>query len=356
MTEELVPLVNIQDYAVRNTSAKMPIERKYVIAFLSSLFNSTGVKSVYEFLRQNMWNEDTPLIFLSYWPSIGELNEEPYRSIIAYAMLKKDDKLFEIISAAFFTGRFGIVYDQDFSGELLEYTDQNDPDAYYDPDNVSLMHYTDTDGHTDMVGGIPYLVFYDIYCDDIIEDDPALSSRYQTLRELKLSEEKFQLMMTICKPARAEVLMVYEPWCYITGDATTITTAGIAPNSPETPFSSPFGNSTYYNNIMNMSDEELKTYYKTFTLIDMSSGMQKASDEVAIVNQEGNLSERGDGYLLISFELMTKQTEFIWGNIIIRSRDTTVLPDIRFTPNNIVPQATTNHYFIKIQIKFPRPN
>ena len=392
--EELVPQTNIQNYAVRNTSPKMPIERKYVTAFICSIFNSTGIKAVYEALRNELWNEDVPLVFLSYWNNIGELNEEPYRSIIAYSMIKKDEKLFEMISEAFFTGWTNIIYDQDFAQGLLEYTDEDDPNAYYnlyqtksplpeytdeewrelkrtnydywlslwfDPTSqyehnhaYNLMHFTDSETHTDMIGGIPYIVFYNIFCNDPIpEEAKSLKARYQTWDELSENEKKFNLMITICKPARAEVLMIYEPYCFISGSATQTYTMGIEPDSPDTPFTSPFGDSTTYNRLLQLSDNDLKNVYKSITAVDVSTGVQKGSDELVIINQDINKAIRGPGYLLMTFELMCKATEFIWGNIILISSDNT-LPNIRFSPKDVKMQVTTQHYFIKIQVEFPR--
>ena len=411
---ELVSPIDIQNYAIRNTAERMPIERKYLNAFVSSLFNSTAMKSAYEVLRNSMWNEELPMMFLSYWDTTGSLNKEPYRSIIAYAMIKKDANLLTLISNALFTGTTEIVYDENFAEDFVEYTDQGeegslqeayfhtepveepypafDPDETYKPTDLvtyadvgyicktehtgpwnandfevmtpghyidwqiqTQMHYSDAEIYTDMVGGIPYLVFKNLYCDDAITD-PIFNSRYQTREELEANLPDFINLISICKPARAEVLIVYQPFCYMTGNATELVTAGIAANSVETPLQSPFADNTYYNTILGLTDEQLLTYYNSVSALDINTGLGKTQDELTVTRTV----ERGTGYMLMTFQLHTRFINFIWGNIIVKGwpeethPEYPFLPDIRFSPKDVMEQGTTKHYFMTFSVKFPR--
>lgn len=464
---ELVSLVDIQNYAVRNTAERMPIERKFLNAFISSLLNSTAVKTSYEVLKNSMWNEELPMMFLSYWDSTGTLNKEPYRSIIAYSMIKKDQKLIEMISNALFTGTTRIVYDENFAEDFVEFTDQNDSVAYYsdgvepvkvpfpefketvtynvgnfcsrytyvqvtptgnenpseegwyeynsstgeyvfstdttvvsgktyyDGTNIgyvckhqhtgpwndndfgqvpqpdyyidwqinSPMHFSDAEIYTDMVGGIPYLVFQNIYCDDPVVD-PIYNSRFQTRDEMELNLNDFYNLISICKPARAEVLLVFQPFCFLTGDNYSVYKSGIADSSEITPFESPFGNQEYYDTIMNLTDNQLIEYYSSVSAIDLTPTtydppqppLVKTQDELYVTRE----IIRDTGYMLFRYELHTRNTDFIWGNVVIKGKpedshpEYPYLPDIKFSPKDVMIQTTTNHYFMIFDLKLPR--
>ena len=205
-----------------------------------------------------------------------------------------------------------------------------------------------------LTGGIPYLVFQNIYCDDPI-NDPIFNSRYQTSEEMMANMNDFTNLISICKPARAEVLIVYQPFCYMTGDANQIITAGIAENSETTPVEGPFGDSTYYNTLLSLSDEDLMTYYNSVSALDIELDMGKSQDELIVTRTV----EKGSGYMLMTYQLHTRDLNFIWGNIIIKSRyeespEYPYLPDIRFSPKNVLSQSTTKHYFMTFSVKFPR--
>lgn len=252
--KELVPQSNIHNYAIRNTSAKMPIEQKYLEAFVSSIFSSPELKELYERLQNIMWNEDSPMIFLSYWKDIGIINEEPYRSIVAYAMLKKDEKLFEMISSALFTGTFEVQWDQNFVKKIPHYTDEN----MAEEGQTEEPPYTDTDLYTDMVEGIPFLVFHNVYCDKYNNYTP--SNRYQTSEELKANIEKFNILITVCKPARAEVILLYEPYVFVhmTIPGTNAGTEFVLFND-----STPAVSSAYTHYINNLTNEQILNFYNT---------------------------------------------------------------------------------------------
>ncbi len=258
--KELVPQSNIHDYAIRNTSSKMPIEQKYLEAFVSSIFSSPELKELYERLQNIMWNEDSPMIFLSYWKDIGIINEEPYRSIVAYAMLKKDEKLFEMISSALFTGTFELQWDQNFVKKIPHYSDEN----MAEEGQTEEPPYTDADLYTDMVEGIPFLVFHNIYCDKYNNYTP--SSRYQTSEELKANIEKFNMLITICKPARAEVIVLYEPYVFVhmTIPENNAGTEFVLFNDSTPPISS----AAYISYINNLTNEQILSYYNTVNAHD----------------------------------------------------------------------------------------
>ena len=52
----IVDKTDILNYAQRNTSPKMPIEQKYVYAFLDALLNSKSVQELYQILSDEMQN------------------------------------------------------------------------------------------------------------------------------------------------------------------------------------------------------------------------------------------------------------------------------------------------------------
>ena len=183
---ELVPQSNIHNYAVRNTSSKMPIEQKYIEAFISAIFSSPELKEVYKRLQSIMWNEDSSMVFLSLWDNLGIINEEPYRSIVAYAMLKKDEKLFEMISSALFTGTFEVQWDQNFVKKIVHYTDENMAEEGQEEE----LPHTDIDLYTDMVEGIPFLVFHNLYCDNIPNDPNITASEIKVAIEAALMSLK----------------------------------------------------------------------------------------------------------------------------------------------------------------------
>ena len=86
----LVNKNDIQLYAKRNTSPKMGIEELYLQAFIDSMLNSSSLKEKFQVLSDEMQNGDAYVIFGSYDVTARNLNKEPYRSILAYSMLKKD--------------------------------------------------------------------------------------------------------------------------------------------------------------------------------------------------------------------------------------------------------------------------
>ena len=121
---DIVDRTDIQEYAKRNTSPKMPIEAKYVEAFIDALMNSTKVQDVYEILSDHMQNGDTFVIYNSFFNIAKNVNREPFRSIIAYSMLKKDLRLFELISASIFTGSVIEYHGSDLYTEISTTTER----------------------------------------------------------------------------------------------------------------------------------------------------------------------------------------------------------------------------------------
>lgn len=424
----------VQEYAKRTTSYKYPIEAKYVNAFICSLINSKAMISAYDVLKSQMWNDDNFNLFISYWEGIGEFNKEPYRSIISYSMMKKDEFLFKTISSLFFTGRMDIIYSLDFSKKSMEYTDENDSEAYCsaiptpvfvidqdyyaiemrDDDNIytkltessdwvkqtpehwtditindtwkiqdsvlyvkkqgwadfmpamaqqwkpiAATNYTDMATHTDSIASIPYITFWNIFCDDEIPD-ASITEKYQTSEEMFASVEKFNRFITICKPARAEIIMLYEPYCYLSGNASTVVKAGIN----DVDFKSPFGDSASYNALYNMTTEQLKQCYSVQNIVlsgvdNMGKTVEKSKDNIdATVT-----FIEGAGYMIFRYEIRTSDDPFLWGTIKFPS-GVTGIKDIQITPDNIITQkmeegvtlqTMVNQYFILFDVKFPRP-
>ena len=259
---ELVDRVDIQKYAKRNTSPHMPIEAKYVQAFIDALMNSTSVQELYSILQSEMQNGDAYVIYSSYSVNARNLNREPYRSIIAYAMLKKDFRLFELISASMFTGSVQEYHGSDLYNQLVKTTDEQP------------TRYTDEGTYTDMNEGLIQIGFKNYYCEDPLED--GTGSEYQTIEELQKALTDFDYIITLTKPARVQVLLFFVPWCYLSGDANTIKTCGIYRPGIENPdlFSCPFGDELSMNIIDNMSNQELAESYSQISMYDYDRQME----------------------------------------------------------------------------------
>ena len=260
---ELVDRVDIQKYAKRNTSPNIPIEAKYVQAFVDALMNSTKIQDVYDFLRAEMQNGDSYVIFNSYGINARNINKEPYRSIIAYAMLKKDIHLFELISASMFTGSIQEYHGSDLYSEFTRNTDE------------SPIRYTDEGTYTDMNEGLVQIGFKNYFCDEPLPD--GTGSEYQTIAELQKALTDFDYIITLTKPARVEVLLFYIPWCYLSGDDKNIVSCNIY--RPEikdgSRFSCPFGDELSMNILSNMSDYELIECYSHVSMYDYVHGIDR---------------------------------------------------------------------------------
>jgi len=251
---ELVDKVDIQKYAKRNTSPKMPIEAKYVQAFIDALMNSTSLQDLYKILADELQNGDLFVLYNSYSAEACNINKEPYRSIVAYAMLKKDMRLFELISSSMFTGSVKEYHGGDLYNQITLETDE------------TPVKYTDEGAYTDMNPGLIQIGFNNYYCDDPLPD--GTGSEYQNIEELKKALEDFDYIITLTKPARVQILLFYIPWCYLSGDKDTIETCGIyRPNPPdEVLFRCPFGDEVSMDIINGLPDKELIEAYNQVSM------------------------------------------------------------------------------------------
>ena len=197
----------IQEYAKKNTTAKIPLESKMVEAYVSALMNSNKLDDCYEELRQVVWNELRFFLFGSLWKYCNELNFEPYRSIIQYSLTRKDLNLFEMILERVFKGK---GYLQQYLGTNLAgaYFDTTD-DMNYKPDQSSKRdaYPTDLDTTTDPIRGIVLEAYWLEYSSNTTE--------YVTSDELDDTLRKFYKLLTVVKPARVNIFMFLEPYCQI---------------------------------------------------------------------------------------------------------------------------------------------
>lgn len=309
---DVVDRTLIQNYAKRNTSPKMPIESKYVEAFLDSLLNSTNVQEVYSILSDEMQNGDAFVIYNSFFPTARNLNREPYRSIVAYSMLKKDFRLFELISASLFTGSVTEYHGTDLYTNIT-----------YSTDEIPTV-YTDAGAYTDMSPGIIQMGFKNYFCDDPLED--GTGSEYQTLAELYSADDDFAYIITLTKPARVQVLEFYVPWCFMTGDAKTKLTCGINLNDPY--LSMPFGDELSINILSNMNLSELITCYATATMVvyQTIAGELIAIDKPIEYERTIKITQN---YVFFDYDFRCQSTEssseesdddsIVWGEITLKS-------------------------------------
>ena len=305
---ELVSKVDIQKYAQRNTSPNMPIEAKYVQFFLDALLNSTSVQELYEILSSEMQNGDSYIIYNSYYNGAQNVNREPYRSIIAYAMLKKDFRLFELISASLFTGSVHEYHGNDLYKNFTSNTDE------------TPLRYTDEGTYTDMNEGLIQIGFKNYYCDDPLPD--GTGSEYQTVEELQKALTDFDYIITLTKPARVEVLLFFAPYCFLSGDENTLESVGILLSDDPTRFSAPFGDPLSMNILDNMSDQELIESYSQVTMYDYEHKVDRD-----IVSEKSVTIE--PGFITFDYELrcqaaasssdVNAKKDIIWGTIQILS-------------------------------------
>lgn len=373
--EQLVDNSLIWEYARRNTSPKVPAEAKVAGAYLSSLLNSDKVISSYEVLSDIMRNGRQFTGFLSFWKDAGKVNTDVLRAITAYAMLRKDFGLFEMLFREFgFTG-FIKEYENRLPMETEHITEVTDEDP---------LKHTDEGYQTDMDGliGIDKFLgigFHCFFCDDAEEGGPG--SEYQTLEELGKSLLTFKVFITMCKPARIGVFLIYRRYCYIGGTADELDATGIdmdkwhslifgeddiARTTDEDPLkhtdgsyvTDAIGNKEYYEMLEGMTMSEVEGLY--------------AELEVKWDGKEmyhwGTVVERevipGDGYVIIRFTVIrhivqegnerdfVTLSEKIWGEVTIRSGDKR-LPDMTFTPKPQPVQGTSDIYYLNLDLRLP---
>ena len=272
--EELVSKSKIQEYAIKNTSPRMPIEKLYLQAFVDSILNSSTISESYKTLMEYVFNEQTFFIYNSYDPTARIVNTEPYRSIVAYAMMKKDLRLFEMISAELFTGTIAEYHGDELFVDATKTTDE------------APVKYTDSGLFTDMNEGRIFIGFKNIYTTKILED--GTGGEYQTLDELNASLEVFDYMITLTKPARVEVLLFYVPFCFITGNDSSRELINIKDEEQDPYFSSPFGNPDAFAVLDAMSDSELITQFKEVSYKDMEQGLELDCDVERTVQRTMN--------------------------------------------------------------------
>lgn len=302
---ELVNKTDIQRYAERNTSAKMPIEKKYVQAFLDALLNSTSVQDVYKILMDELQNGNSYIIYNSFFPTAKNVNREPYRSIIAYSMLKKDIRLFELISASIFTGSVTEYHGTDLYSEVTFNTDE------------IPTKYTDTGIYTDMSEGLIQIGFKNYYCDDPLED--GTGSEYQNIKELEDACIAFDSIITLTKPARVEVLLFFVPWMYMSGNANKLLTCGIKRDDEN--LSSPFGDPVSMNILDGMSTPEIVELYREVSMYDYEHKLDRTIDfEKKITLKNDAIYFDYDFKVLASASSSETTTkDVIWGTIKILS-------------------------------------
>lgn len=256
----------IDTYGMRNTSPKMPIEKKYVVAFLDSLLNSTSVEIMYDQLKRYVWNEEYFIGLLSYHKDCNLFNDvsKPYRELIAYSMLRKNVELFQFVSQAFFTGKFAYYQESGKSDKIVNYTDDLDSaessvyyyrekstepttDKYipvsgqpYPVGNPSYTATKTTEGiipkwvenpygnyqtdeynlSTDMSAGRIRLSFKNYYWNNdlitgSVEGIKGEFANIQTRSEIEESLKIFYKFITIVKPARLGLETINTPACVI---------------------------------------------------------------------------------------------------------------------------------------------
>jgi hypothetical protein len=386
----LVSRVDIQEYAKRNTSPKMKIEQQYLQAYTDALLNSRDVMEKYRMLDEITCNGEVFNYFLSYWKNSGKVNGQVMRSVVAWSKLKKDERLFWLLLWALYTGYIRF-YDNPFlEGDLAETTDE------------FPLRYTDEGLYTDMKGilGIRGIFpgFHCIFCEDPLD---YAGEEWQTLDVLWDQLQKGKILFTMSKPGRITPFMFYQRWCYIGGDDTHEDTCGI---NRLKPFQSPFG----WGDGIEYTDEDYWEPEKHLKYTDdprypytdcpgwikniiMKMGVDELVGLYPVAHIEGEdalkdlpwgfrqwrwvrLDPAFNGYpyadymLRIIFVLriwkeqvrdkpdFAKDKEMmrddIWPQVSIPSKAEGV-PDVIFTPLAQPLQATSDFYFLQLEIRIP---
>ena len=383
----------IQQYAKRNTSGKFPLEQKMVQAYTDAILNSKDVVEKYKLLDEITCNGTNFNYFLSYWKESGKVNSVLFRSVVAYSMLKKDERLFWMLEWALFTG-----YLRTFRSPMLE------EDITSETDEIPLRN-TDENLFTDMEESVTgrgmYVGMHCLFCDDPLED--GTGSEWQTLDTLYDQLQKSKILITMVKPARINVFLFYHRWCCITGNDNEVKTCGIDLTKP---FSSPFGwgidmrysdedwwethpDSTVdgwkppEGGQLRYTDDERRGYTDLSGTVNTLSTLNKYDLEAlypeAFVENENILSAyiwgirkyrwvRFDpGVMKIIFVLRIwcqqdrnipdyaknkDMRDGVWGQITIPSGNPEV-PDVIFTPKPQPNQATSDFYFLTLEIRIP---
>lgn len=313
MNDEVFSKVDIQNYSKKNTSPRMPIEEQYVNATLDSLLNSKSVSEKYKILKDETQAGNAFWFFNSFWNKAAIVNREPYRSIIAYSMLKKDIILFELISASLFTGRIEEYHGSDLYNKVVKDTDE------------SPLAYTDSNTYTDMQDGIIQIAFHNWFCDDPTEE--GIGSEYQTLEELELAIKDFDAIITMTKPARCIIYLFYQRYCFLGGDKLNLISCGV--DTSKEYFLSPFGPvsptepNTSIDIIMAMTDNELASAYRICEMTNNNGQPMILSFDRTIIPSPG--------YLTFRYIFRTKLSEDhendsqVWGKIKIQSNNSSTI-------------------------------
>lgn len=385
----------IQNYAKRNTSGKFPLEAKMVNAYVDSILNSSNVVDIYRMLDEITCNGTNFNYFLSYWKDSGKVNEFTFRAVVSYAMNKKDIRLFWMLEWVLFTGYLRTFRSPWLEEDITETTDE------------LPLRYTDEELFTDMEESVTgrglYVGMHCVFCDDPLED--GTGSEWQTLDRLWNMLQKAKILITMTKPIRINVFLFYQRWCYIGGNDSKAETCGIDLTKP---FSSPFG----WGIGMKYTDEDWWETHPDYTLDGWKPPEGGAlrytdNDETRIyTDSEGfinNLSQKNRNDLMSLYpEAFVEGEEVlkdyiwgirkyrwvrfdpgmvryifvfrkwyqqdrdkpdfakdkesmlndVWGQITIPSTMQDV-PDVIFTPKVQPRQATSDFYFLQLEIRIP---
>ena len=302
--ESLVNKNDIQTYAKRNTSPKMGIEELYLQAFIDSILNSTELKEKFKVLSDEMQNGDSFVIFGSYDVTARNLNKEPYRSILAYSMLKKDIRLFELISASLFTGSVEEYHGSDLYNDIVKNTDE------------VPIKYTDSGIYTDMGEGNIIIGFKNIFTTEYLED--GTGTEYQLLEELQKSLEDFDYLITLTKPARVIIILFNEPYCFVGGTRDEVKTINVDFDFEQA--SCPIGDRDSMDILDNMTDLEVMDLYRIITYYEYDS-QTGAKIQKEIHTKRYVIRE--EGYIQFTYEFRINshyvEGKFIWDIISIQS-------------------------------------
>lgn len=299
----------IKNYAFKNTSKKMPIESKFVTAFVDSLLNSSSLQDKLSTLKDITNNGNSFLLFNSLWPTAKNVNTLDFRSIIAYAMLKKDFTLFELISSIMFTGYVVEYHGTDLFRNVVKYTDE------------VIEKFTDEDLYTDMSEGLIQIGFHNLYCpsDEVVN---GIGSEYQNLEELNSALINFENIITIVKPARIETLLFFEPYCYLSGDKTNVISVNL--DVIDSPFGgTPENPNTSVEILNNMTDSQILACYN-----DVKMEISQEGTDTLIPKEITSVRtvERKENSILLSYDLKCKkEDDNIWGKVTIESNSSSNL-------------------------------
>lgn len=323
---------NNLEYAKRITSSEHPLQQKLVYAFMDAMTNSTRITEALDGLRRKsvVGNEFFYPLGLSKY--VRYYMTPKYQSLIAYAMKKKDNTLFEAISKQFFTGLSHLFLSEEYISHSISTTDA---------EQAGVEAATDMGLTTDAPEGLVYQVFINNYVEGDVEIDDI-----QTYAQMIAAREEVKYFISIVKPARVTVAYASAPYCKL-GSPTIASSTEY--NTGVSIISSPFTNSTLKTAMAHLSELELNSLYDSVSG-QLAIEITPSTRSVTVTDQ----------FVRIQMTIQATQADTtvpadLWGDFItLTTTDSALVPyDMSFKITSAVMDDSTTTRFATLSIYIP---